>query len=225
MKKNVDFMSLCESAVTSAEMKEIERKADEAGLSYYRMMESAGTGAAEYIISKGSVRGKTVLIFCGKGNNGGDGFVAARKLSEAGASVILVLAEGEPRTEDAIKNRRLCGVMSIPEIVPAEERELEGLTENADLILDAVYGTGFHGELREPVRKMARQINRSKATVYSLDIPSGLNGDTGEADEDTIRADCTIVFHRLKPAHEMEKSRRFCGKTVCVSIGIEEVLK
>ena len=86
-------------AVTSAQMKEIERKADEAGLSYYQMMENAGMGAAEYISSRHPVAGKTVLIFCGKGNNGGDGFVAARKLTEKGALVKLYLAEGRPKTE------------------------------------------------------------------------------------------------------------------------------
>ena len=127
------------TAVTSAQMKEIERRADEAGLSYYQMMENAGTGAAEYIASEHSAAGKTVLIFCGKGNNGGDGFVG------------------------------------------------------------------------------------SKAAVYALDIPSGLNGDTGEADEDAVQAGCTIAFHRLKPAHLMEKCAVFCGKTVCLSIGIDDV--
>lgn len=211
-------------AVTSSEMKEIERRADEAGLSYYQMMENAGTGAAEYISQREPVAGKSVLIFCGKGNNGGDGFVVARKLTEKGALVKLILVEGEPKTEDAVKNCRICGDMAIPVMTVKEEKVLEELTENADLIIDAIYGTGFHGELREPVRQIARRINRSKAAVYSLDIPSGLNGDTGEADEDAIRADCTIVFHRPKPAHTDEKCRIHCGKTVCVSIGIE-VLK
>lgn len=210
--------------VSSAQMKEIERKADEAGLSYYQMMENAGTAAAELISSKESVAGKTVLIFCGKGNNGGDGYVAARKLSEKGASVILIPAEGEAKTADAIKNRLICETMAIPELEPAAG-EIGMLTENAAVIIDAVYGTGFHGQLREPVRQLARMINGSKALVYALDMPSGLNGDTGEADEDTIRADCTIVFHQLKPAHTKEECSMYCGETICVSIGIEDVLK
>ncbi len=218
-------MSGEEIFVTSAQMKEIERRADEAGLSYYRMMENAGTGAAELIASKGPVAGKRVLIFCGKGNNGGDGFVVARKLTEKGASVKLILAEGEPKTEDAIKNRQICEAMAIPMINLEEEKEISHSVEAADLIIDGIYGTGFHGELREPVRKITGMINQSKAAVYALDIPSGLNGDTGEADEDTVRADCTIVFHRLKPAHIDEKCRGYCGQTVCISIGIETVLK
>lgn len=212
-------------AVTSSEMKEIERRADEAGLSYYQMMENAGIGAAEYILRREPGAGKSVLIFCGKGNNGGDGFVAARKLTERGASVKLILAEGEPKTEDAIKNRRICGDMAIPAIEVPVEQELEVLIKNADLIIDAIYGTGFHGGLREPVRLIAQKINRSRAAVYALDIPSGLNGDTGAADKDAIRADCTIVFHRPKPAHNDERCNIYCGNTVCISIGIEEVLE
>lgn len=211
--------------VTSAQMKEIEKNADEAGLPYYQMMENAGIGAAEYIEAEFPVSGKKVLIFCGKGNNGGDGFVAARKLHETGASVKLVLAEGEPKTEDAITNKRICDAMKLPMLGMSEADEITASIGEADLIVDAIYGTGFHGGLREPVRGIAAQINRSKALVYALDIPSGLNGDTGEADPDTVRAEYTIAFHRLKPAHNDDRCSEFCGRIVCISIGIEEVLK
>lgn len=217
---------ICREAgtVTSAEMKEIERKADEAGLSYYQMMENAGAGAAAFISSEFPVQGKRVLIFCGKGNNGGDGFVAARKLLEEGASVTLVLAEGEPKTADAATNKRICETMDLPMLSLSEADEIAAAMGKANLIVDAVYGTGFHGELREPVREIALLINRSKAAVYALDIPSGLNGDTGEADPDTVRAGCTVAFHRLKPAHADERCAEYCGRIICVSIGIEEVL-
>lgn len=226
MKRDIIFGKGTEdaAAVTSVQMKEIERRADEAGLSYYQMMENAGTGAAEYIALAQPVDGKTVLVFCGKGNNGGDGFVAARKLTEMGASVRLILAEGEPVTEDAIKNKRICRDMGISTASPAEAEELSHSIEAADLIVDAIYGTGFHGGLREPVRKITSLINRSRAEVYALDIPSGLNGDTGEADSETVRAGCTIVFHRLKPAHIDGKCAGYCGRIVCIAIGIEDVL-
>lgn len=212
-------------AVTSAAMKEIERNADEAGLSYYQMMENAGTAAAEFISSEFPVLCKNILIFCGKGNNGGDGFVAARKLHEEGASVKLILAEGEPKTEDAVTNKKLCEAMRLTMLGMSETDKITAAAGEADLIIDAIYGTGFHGELREAVRRIAVLINQSKAAVYALDIPSGLNGDTGEADPDTVRAGCTIAFHRLKPAHAAGSCAGFCGRIVCVSIGIEEVLK
>ena len=210
-------------AVTSSEMKEIERKADEAGLSYYQMMENAGSGAAEYILEKQTVLGKRVMVFCGKGNNGGDGFVVARKLKEKGAFVQIILLEGEPKTEDAIKNCRICETMNIP-MFKFEDPKIIATIENTDIIIDAVYGTGFHGELRETVGKAARLINDSSALTYALDIPSGLNGDNCIADPDTILADETIVFHRLKPVHADPKSAEYCGQIVCIPIGIEKVL-
>ncbi len=211
--------------VTASQMKEIEKKAAEAGLSYYQMMENAGIRAAEYITRCHSVEGKIVTIFCGKGNNGGDGFVVARKLKEEGASVKLILVEGEPKTEDALKNCRMCQAMSIPMYQISDRNEkLPDPVKDADLIIDAIYGTGFHGELREPVRKITRQINASDAIIYALDIPSGLSGDSGMADSDTVKAKETIVFHRLKPAHALENTEKYCGQVTCISIGIEEVL-
>jgi NAD(P)H-hydrate epimerase len=136
-----------------------------------------------------------------------------------------VLACGEPITEDAIANKRICETMNIPMLGVTDEEEITVSTAEADLIIDAIYGTGFHGELRTPVRSITTRINQSKAPVYALDIPSGLNGDTGEADPDTVRADGTIAFHRLKPAHADGSCTVYCGKIVCISIGIEEVLK
>lgn len=206
--------------VTSSEMKEIERKADQAGVSYYQMMENAGSGAAEYIWGKEAVSGKRVMVFCGKGNNGGDGFVVARKLKEKEAVVQIILLEGPPRTEDAIKNWRICETMNIP-MFEFQDSNAFTFIKDADIIIDAVYGTGFHGELREPIRKAARLINASKAVTYALDIPSGLDGDNCIADPDTINANETIAFHRLKPAHADLGSAKYCGQIVCISIGIE----
>jgi NAD(P)H-hydrate epimerase len=87
-------------------------------------------------------------------------------------------------------------------------------------MVDAIYGTGFHGKLGDTARRAAELINGSKAFVYSLDIPSGLNGDSGQADADTVTADYTIAFHRYKCAHVMAESGKYCGKLVCVGIGI-----
>jgi yjeF N-terminal region len=211
--------------VTSAQMKEIERRADQAGLSYYQMMENAGTGAADLIAAEHPAEGRRIHIFCGKGNNGGDGFVAARKLTEIGAWVSLFLVEGQPRTEDAIKNKGLCEKMGISITDLSTGVAGTDISGPADVIIDAIYGTGFHGELREPVREITKQINGANAVVYALDVPSGLNADTGEADRDSLRADSTIVFHRLKPAHLMEQCACLCGKVICIKIGIDEVLQ
>lgn len=213
------------TTVTSEQMKEIERRASEAGLSYYNMMENAGSGATEQIAKFESIAGQKILIVCGKGNNGGDGFVVARKLDEMGGKVILVLVEGEPKTEDAITNYNLCKAKGITVLRALEDsREISVEIEEADIIVDAIFGTGFHGELREHTRTITTGINKAKAPVYALDIPSGVNGDSGQADRDSIKAVKTIVFHLPKPAHVMPAAEEFCGEIICISIGIEEVL-
>ena len=193
--------------VTCKEMKEIEKRADENGLSYYQMMENAGTSAFQYISEKNP---KSVSIFCGKGNNGGDGFVVARLLKEQGVDVAVYLVDGEPGTQDAITNYNLIkDNVSFPDCY-----------KEADIIVDAIYGTGFHGELRENAREAVSFINNSGAYVFSLDIPSGLSGDALAGDPNPVRADCTVAFHALKPIHVSEEAKPYLGKVVIGNIGI-----
>lgn len=205
--------------VTCKQMKEIERIADAGGLSYYQMMENAGTAAAE-IIKRDSVKGKRVIVFCGRGNNGGDGFVVARRLHEEGAIVWIILVHGEPKSGDAIANLSICRHMAIPE---KTFESIENYHENhkADIIIDAIYGTGFRGDMGLDARKIASCINNSNGKVYSLDIPSGLTGDTGVADPCAIIAHCTLVFHSFKPAHVIGGTSKYCGKCILVDIGIK----
>ncbi|WP_209010600.1 NAD(P)H-hydrate epimerase [Anaerovorax sp. IOR16] len=209
------------------------KKADEEGLSYRQMMENAGTAAAKVIFekSKDSFSDKNnIVIFCGKGNNGGDGFVVGRYLLERNQNVTMVLADGQPKTEDAIANAAILSARGISMI--DAEKHLEILPQaikNASVIIDAIYGTGFHGNLNDTVRMCARLINetakeeksRMKNKVFSLDIPTGLNGDYGQPDVDTVIADKTIVFHRLKPVHKLKEVIKFCGEIIVVGIGID----
>lgn len=207
--------------VTVSQMKEIERRAADSGLSYYQMMENAGTAAFNYMIQMIPGKKHTVLIFCGKGNNGGDGFVVARKFKEAEAAVRIVLVDGEPTTEDAKRNRQLCDSLKIPILdMRVNAEEAAGWIETADIIIDAIYGTGFRGKFNETACNAARFMNGATAPVISLDIPSGLNGDSGEAAADAVRADYTIAFHRYKPVHEIRGSKPYCGKLFCADIGI-----
>ena len=205
--------------VTCAEMKEIERQADAAGCSYYQMMENAGTSAAEIILKKFGNAGSKAVILCGKGNNGGDGFVVARKLSEAGWEPLVVLLDGPPKTADAVTNFGLLEGLGVP--VFDGDSSPEEILADAGLMVDAIYGTGFHGELKPAVSRWTKAVNCLAAVVVALDIPSGLNGDLGEPDPDTIRADLTISFHRLKPVHVMEAAQLYCGEIVLGSIGLK----
>ena len=204
--------------VTVAQMKQIEHDADAAGLSYTQMMENAGQAAAKVLLEKKEFQ--TATVFCGTGNNGGDGFVLARALHETGKEVRIVLVGGNPKTPDAILNWKKAQALNIP------IKLLDDLTEedkswilNADTVVDALYGTGFHGELRPAGKSACELINQSKGFCLALDLPSGLNADTGVATDDTIQADLTVTFHASKPCHRLNPWQ--CGEIVIVSIGIE----
>lgn len=208
--------------VTAAEMKQIEKKADESGLSYRQMMENAGAAAATTILSRMGGQAGRFVIFTGKGNNGGDGFVVARLLHQAGRQVECVLVDGTPATGDARYNFELACRLGIP-MHPWEDGA-HG-QEQAGCIVDAVYGTGFHGALRQRAREAAQAVNRAGETgktVVALDIPSGVNADTGECDPDAVRAVLTIAFDSLKPAHVTQPGRDCCGEVACADIGIPE---
>ena len=207
-------------SVSAAEMKEIERIADSRGLSYRQMMENAGTAAFE-TMRKNWPEARKIVIFAGKGNNGGDGFVAARLYEAEAAEVTVALCEGEPKTEDALYNyERICQMDSI-EITDLKSLE-DSRIESCDLIVDALYGTGFHGQLRESGRSAAERMNGASAPVCALDLPSGMNADTGETASGAVKADLTVVFHRRKHGHDAQNAEEYCGRIVQVSIGIDE---
>ena len=196
-------------------MKEREKMADLAGLSYYQMMENAGTKAFE-VIQNEFESISSILIVCGKGNNGGDGLVIARLAALKGINVEIIFPEGEPVTTDAITNLNKLPksvkilLYSVPESSP-------------DIIIDALYGTGFHGGLRESGKNACKFMNEFEKPVVSLDIPSGAVADTGENAENAVRAYMTIVFDSLKFIHTKENN--ICGKIVLVDIGINDILK
>ena len=209
--------------VTAAEMKQLEQRADAAGLSYRQMMENAGAAAARLAL-RAVPEAKSAAIFCGKGNNGGDGFVAARHLANAGLAVRLYLVEGEPVTTDAVYNCGLARDMGLP-VLPMDaldEPEQAEFLKGADLILDGVYGTGFHGALRPAGLAAARWMNEAPGRVLALDLPSGLEADSGNAAEGAVQAELTVTFHAAKPCHRLAAAQ--CGRVEVADIGITAVL-
>ena len=206
--------------VTAAQMKEIERAGDAHGLPYLQMMENAGL-AAYAELQKQFLHPGRLLVVCGKGNNGGDGFVIARAAAKDGWNVTVLLAEGEPKTSDAIRNfERL---HSLPVHICADGSVLE--TQSFDAAVDALYGTGFHGELRPSglaACGLMRRLHKSGAFVLAVDLPSGINTDTGEVAEGAAHADLTITFDSYKPLHIAKTSAPLCGKIVCADIGIRD---
>ena len=204
--------------VTAAEMKEIERKAAEGGLSYEQMMENAGRAVADFVQEKQPVL-RTAAIFVGKGNNGGDGLVAARYLRERGVRAVVILVEGEPKSEQARAN--FAKLDEKTPIWPIEELQMDQINWifDADAAIDAVYGTGFHGELSDVARAATTMLCRSFGMVFAIDLPSGVNADTGELAVGAAMADHTIALHAEKPAHCLAKAN--CGLTHVADIGIK----
>lgn len=207
--------------VTAQEMKRIEKNAAESGLSYYQMMENAGNAAVKIVLEKFKNDTSRILILTGKGNNGGDGYVATRLLSEHGCHTSVLAVDGAPVTEDAKKNYLLCKNKNIT-FCSLTEGFLSNQLQSFSLIIDALYGTGFHGALRPHAAAVLTAINAHTAKVIALDIPSGVNGDTAEADKNAIRADVTIAFDSLKPAHTSPSAAQYCGEVICADIGIPE---
>ena len=213
-----------QKVVSCSQMKELEKEADTAGLSYYQMMENAGSEAVKIILHQ-CAGPKNAVIFCGKGNNGGDGFVAARKFLEKGLDTTVVLVEGEPVTEDARANY---GMLDDEIRIFSAEDFLSGMgQEQADILVDAVYGTGFHGSLRSPADRIIAYFNEAKGFKAALDLPSGLSGDmeNGEKAEMCVKADLTVTFHAKKPVHLCEAAQDFLGIVVTADIGIGQALE
>ena len=201
--------------VTAAQMKEIEKKADAGGLSYLQMMENAGCAAYKIMMQR-YPHAESLAVFAGKGNNAGDGFVVARLAAEEGKKVKVILTEGEPKTADAVTNFSLLKGLPV-RIVSVEE--VNGPVE-ADIVVDAIYGTGFHGDLRPAGKKACELINSSAGAVAALDVPSGVNCDSAQAAEGAVRALLTISFHAYKPVHVSEDAKEYCGESVLADIGI-----
>ena len=161
------------------------------------------------------------LVVCGSGNNGGDGLVMARAAAQDGWRVVVLLAEGDPKTPDAMTN-----YARLADLPVTKCRDAAALAAQPfDAVVDALYGTGFHGSLRPAGLAACALMNRQResgAFVLAVDLPSGINTDTGEAAEGAVRADLTVTFDSCKHLHTAPSSAPFCGEIVCADIGIRD---
>ena len=204
---------------TAAQMREREQAAVDKGTSFDQLMENAGSSAAQDLMQRYPQAGRA-LIVCGKGNNGGDGLVMARYMQAQGWHIDILFSLGENLSPLAQTNReRLNG---LPHIELISAQELEGRLKNGyDIIIEGIFGTGFSGALPTEIAALCSQLNHSNGLKVALDIPTGLNCDTAEADPDTFRADLTYTFAAYKPAHLSESGKTYCQETVCLPIGID----
>ena len=207
--------------LTSSAMKIAESIAVEKGSSYMELMEQAGKGAANRILSLSDVSDKQVVVLCGKGNNGGDGLVAARYLAEAGAEITVIFVMGRELSALSRANLYELEKRQVHFLEPDAplSRRLEAIRKS-DILIDAIFGTGFSGELPAACKELTDAVNNCRAIKVALDVPSGINCDTGISDKDTLKTDYTYTFAALKPAHILKSSLPLCGKIELIDIGI-----
>lgn len=186
------------------------------------LMENAGRNTAELLIEQG-INGP-VVICCGKGNNGGDGFVIARHLENAGHQVqVLLFADPQESSGDALTNYRILLAAGTAMRVVDSQFETDDLNNEfaqADWIVDALLGTGTQGEIRAPYDRVIDSINAAGKRVLAVDLPSGLDCDTGEPLSHCIRATLTATFVARKLGFANNDSRDYAGDVQVIDIGV-----
>ncbi len=227
--------------LSRAQVRNIDQRAiNDFGLPGIVLMENAGRNAAAIIQSLLATlppAGPTPIpILCGPGNNGGDGFVIARHLTNAGHRVICGLAADASRLHgDALTNYHVAAAMAIPIHSLLAGPDLDRLPQilaAAPLIIDALLGTGATGQPRPPCDQIIRAVNTARANsntpatalVVAIDLPSGLDCDTGQPADPTIRADHTITFVAPKLGFEAPAAREYVGHVHVADIGAPAML-
>lgn len=214
--------------VTAEEMRELDRLTIEKyGTPGHVLMERAGRGATEFLLKvfpRLRRKGSRVVVCAGKGNNGGDGFVMARLLRRHGVAVqVFLLGRTEEVRGDAAKNLHTFARQRgrIVELTAAEQmEELEAALCRADVIVDAIFGTGLSSAVRGLHAEVIERINRAGPPVFAVDIPSGLNADTGMPLGACVRAAATATFGFAKVGHTTFPGAELVGELRVVDIGI-----
>lgn len=214
-----------EPALTAEAMREADRYTiDTFGIPGFTLMETAGRNAADRIEQAfGAMAGKRVVCFCGKGNNGGDGFVVARVLHARGAQVrVLAMSTPDAMSDDAAHNWRLLEQLADDHLDLTVFNGLDDLPPyaHADLYVDALLGTGLSSELREPLNDLVDWMNTQTPPVAALDVPTGLHSDRGIILGTAVQADLTVTMGALKVGLLLNDGPATAGRVDVVEIGI-----
>ena len=199
---------------TAEEMSRADTRAQELGIPGGVLMERAGVGMAQ--VALGGYAPGRALVVAGGGNNGGDGFVVARELHRAGVEVA-VLATKDEYGGDPGTNFEILRNLGVRFVNPDE---LEAELGQADLVVDALLGTGFSGEVREKEARLIEKMNESLVPILAIDVPSGVDGATGEVQGAAVRADVTVCAHAAKVGCVISPGREHAGEVIAVDIGI-----
>jgi len=206
------------------QMRQIDRTAiDDIGIPGSVLMENAGRQTVCRLCRYfGEVKGKKIAVFAGPGNNGGDGFVVARHLQQLGAQVRVFPLVGTDRIKgDAAVHFRIISKLHIPVHFLLGPDDLQGLDPDSfDLIIDALFGTGLQRQIEGHYARVIERINRASCPVVAVDMPSGLDSDTGAICGVAVKADLTVTFGVAKPGHFVFPGREMVGELEVVDIGI-----
>jgi ADP-dependent NAD(P)H-hydrate dehydratase / NAD(P)H-hydrate epimerase len=219
--------------IGSEAMAGADLRAQRLGVPGQRLMEHAGVAVAAAVKAIAEATGRwrkgPILILCGPGNNGGDGFVAARHLARAGAEVaaVLVSTAAAPSTPDATRNwNRLDREPRVSRTHASTALDLKVLgkdVERGSVIVDALLGTGVQGELRDPIRSAVELVLRARAAkvpIVAVDTPTAVDLTSGDASDPVVRADLTVTFHRPKTGLLTRRGTALAGKVLVAPIGI-----
>lgn len=202
--------------VNTAQMKTAERRCDEKYISYSEMMKNAGNAVAERIC--GSHKPCLAAVLCGTGNNGGDGFVIAARLLEKGFKTRVILVGGKPKTDCAAEYFE-----KLPDKVihdyGEDENKCIAFVQNAEIVVECVFGTGFHGSLPDGAARLFEAANGRPAR-YAVDVPAGVNSDSGEFDPRCFRPTRTFMLAAMKKCVLVPECRDIIGELEILDIGI-----
>lgn len=197
-----------------SEMRSLDRTAMERfGIKDELLMENAGQAVTAVIDRRFGITGKRFVIFTGAGNNGGDGFVIARKLHSNGAAVLVFLLGDKEKYKGAARlNVEIVSSLAVPMVEAASAQAVKSDVLHSDAVVDAIFGTGLVREVAGVYKDIIDLINQSKKPVFSVDIPSGINGDTGQIMGTAIKADYTVTFGLPKAGNVLYPGYHRCGE-------------
>jgi NAD(P)H-hydrate epimerase len=220
-------------AIGAEAMRGADHRAQAMGVTEERLMEHAGTAVAAAVralaVDTGRWGSGPIVILCGPGNNGGDGYVAARRLALNGGRVVVavIASDARPTGLTAARNwDRIARDIGIAKVHAPVARDVavfgQGI-EKAAVIVDALLGTGVTGPLRDPIRTAVELINRARAAVVpvvAVDTPTAVDLSSGEPSDPAVRADLTVTFHRPKTGLATRRGVAHAGKVLVAPIGI-----
>jgi hydroxyethylthiazole kinase-like uncharacterized protein yjeF len=225
--------NMAAAPISAEAMRGTDRRAQSMGVESVRLMEHAGCAVAAVARALAVQTGRwdrgPILVLCGPGNNGGDGFVAARYLSRAGSRVVAVLVatEGRPAGKDPGRNwdrlERESHVERLHTPVARDVAILGQGVEKAALVVDALLGTGGSGPLRDPIRSAVELIGRARAAgvpIVAVDAPTAVDLTSGDLSDPVVRAHVTVTFHRPKTGLLSRRGAAVAGRVLVAPIGI-----